>query len=1027
MPTLQELRSRLPQIRDLGDEDALTFIQRAYYPGRTIEELGSALGVKPPAPPVPKRGFAGALNDTAIEFSNAVAGGAGSAAEFVAPGNSFSKGVREFQEMGESRQSDAVKAEKARFSQEVEAADGISGELAAVGGYVLRNPLMSAAQAAGSFVGPGVAIKGAQGVAKVAGAGVKAVERAGLAGGAAAGAALSGGDAAGQAYELAKQAGASDEEAAAAARDASVLPAVVGGVGGLVGAERVFAGAGGFTGRAAVRAAKTGLVEGGQEAFEEGVTNYEGRRAAQPFDPSIDPMKGTAAAAGMGFALGGATGAAVGAMSPRSPAAGPSSEQLAQEAEQRLASATNVSDMISAANDLASVPLDMPAPAAPQAADPQPQPASSAPFDRFSFGSREAADEYLQRLGADWAPAQKQDGTWSFVMAEPAAADAQINTTSQRIQDLRQQLADPAARERVRAELGPDGLETLLYYAQAATRKDVPAQTAERMLGLAEMIMSRSVLRPIPEQGAVGSSEFGFDALAAPPAVPRIPLDTAPTGVMRVDAAGSAAPETRADVISTRQAQAEQEAAAADAATMGQPGRRASAVWADPKVRTPAPPINMPARRNTDAVLLEPVEPADPVAAYVERVGATNTPAARAFAQDFRAGRITRQDVIRVMQSQSQDPLSEADVTSRLQQAAAQAPAPDTVIQPAKVYRSRSAAFVQARKVGGDVVPVEGGFAVQEVKDARPDVAGSGGRGAADLGAGNGTGVLAQRTRGAGTSGAAVSGADASMASRDDGLRGRSNSLTVVNDAQATRTQGTEAPAAARQDAAATPAAVPDTRGTGDVQAAGLTKTPIDAAAHDAATSPTNATPEPTQAQKEAGNYKVGRVRVAGLDISIENPQGSVRKGVDEDGKAWSNTLQHHYGYIRRTEGADGDHVDVFVKPGTADDYDGPVYVVDQVEPSTGRFDEHKALIGFDSEQEARDAYQANYAKGWAGLKSIREMSASEFKEWVQDPANTQRPADQKPPTNKAAERPENLIALRKRESVLNSLRKCLG
>jgi hypothetical protein len=103
---------------------------------------------------------------------------------------------------------------------------------------------------------------------------------------------MAGGDAAGTAYDLAIKAGATEEEATAAARQASVIPALVGGAGGAFGAEKLLAGAKGFGGGAAARAAKTGLSEAAQEAVEEGVTQYEGQRAAIPFDPSIDPSKG---------------------------------------------------------------------------------------------------------------------------------------------------------------------------------------------------------------------------------------------------------------------------------------------------------------------------------------------------------------------------------------------------------------------------------------------------------------------------------------------------------------------------------------------------------------------------------------------------------------------------------------------------------------------------------------------------------------------------------------------------------------
>jgi hypothetical protein len=157
----------------------------------------------------------------------------------------------------------------------------------------------------------------------------------------------------------------------------------------------------------------------------------------------------------------------------------------------------------------------------------------------------------------------------------------------------------------------------------------------------------------------------------------------------------------------------------------------------------------------------------------------------------------------------------------------------------------------------------------------------------------------------------------------------------------------------------------------------------VTAAAHEAATSPHNDLPEPTEGQIEAGNYKKGHISINGLDISVENPVGSTRSGVDRDGKKWSNTMSAHYGYLKRTTGADSENVDIFIKDGTPGTYDGPVYVVDQVHPDNGKFDEHKALLGFDSEEEARKAYADHYAKGWQGLKDITPMSMDDFKVWA--------------------------------------------
>ncbi|MBK5942696.1 LPD23 domain-containing protein [Halorhodospira halophila] len=149
---------------------------------------------------------------------------------------------------------------------------------------------------------------------------------------------------------------------------------------------------------------------------------------------------------------------------------------------------------------------------------------------------------------------------------------------------------------------------------------------------------------------------------------------------------------------------------------------------------------------------------------------------------------------------------------------------------------------------------------------------------------------------------------------------------------------------------------------------------------------------DPTEAQAEAGNYRKGRLSLHGLDISIENPRGSTRSGTAPDGTSWETTMADHYGYIRRSEGADGDHVDVFLGE-QAHDPDLPVFVVDQVDPESGAFDEHKVMLGYPDEQAARDGYLANYEDGWQGLGGIRELSLDDFKAWLES-GDTTTPAE---------------------------------
>lgn len=146
----------------------------------------------------------------------------------------------------------------------------------------------------------------------------------------------------------------------------------------------------------------------------------------------------------------------------------------------------------------------------------------------------------------------------------------------------------------------------------------------------------------------------------------------------------------------------------------------------------------------------------------------------------------------------------------------------------------------------------------------------------------------------------------------------------------------------------------------------------------EAARSEVNA--NPSEAQKEAGNYKMGHVRIDGYDITIENPKGSVRSGVDKGGKSWSIVMNNDYGYIRGTEAVDGDHIDVFLSdaPGS-----GRVFVVDQ-KNEDGTFDESKVMYGFNSMDEAREAYLSNYENGWENrIMAITEVSKEDFKKWI--------------------------------------------
>lgn len=155
---------------------------------------------------------------------------------------------------------------------------------------------------------------------------------------------------------------------------------------------------------------------------------------------------------------------------------------------------------------------------------------------------------------------------------------------------------------------------------------------------------------------------------------------------------------------------------------------------------------------------------------------------------------------------------------------------------------------------------------------------------------------------------------------------------------------------------------------------------------HDEAASDTNLTP--TERQKDAGNYAKGKIRVSGIPVSIETPRDAMRGGVSEDGQPWENRNPlAHYGYITRTGngmGADGEHIDAYV----GQQPNSPVaYVVDQVDPKTGNFDEHKSILGVRTQKEAKSVYNAGFSDG-SGPKrmgAITKMPMVHFKDWLKN------------------------------------------
>nr|DAG36368.1 MAG TPA: Type I restriction enzyme [Caudoviricetes sp.] len=190
---------------------------------------------------------------------------------------------------------------------------------------------------------------------------------------------------------------------------------------------------------------------------------------------------------------------------------------------------------------------------------------------------------------------------------------------------------------------------------------------------------------------------------------------------------------------------------------------------------------------------------------------------------------------------------------------------------------------------------------------------------------------------------------------------------------------------------------------------------------------------DPTPGQKEAGNYKKGHVQVGTFDVTIEQPVGSVRRGVDADGKEWETTMQNTYGYIRGTEGVDGDHIDVFL----SDNIDGwngrRVVIVDQYNPD-GTFDEHKVMLGFNDKADAINAYLANYEKGWEKGRRLVFSTATldDFEKWIESSHRKQKPYHEYKIAEKAEveeSNPENPISEteQERDPLFDEVRQWLG
>lgn len=117
---------------------------------------------------------------------------------------------------------------------------------------------------------------------------------------------------------------------------------------------------------------------------------------------------------------------------------------------------------------------------------------------------------------------------------------------------------------------------------------------------------------------------------------------------------------------------------------------------------------------------------------------------------------------------------------------------------------------------------------------------------------------------------------------------------------------------------------------------------------------------EPTDAQLASGRYPKRKLAWKGLTLRIENEAGTFRRGRKPDGTEWCTFMAFAYGEVERTEGVDGDPVDVFLGPQLEDAPE--VYVIHQRRVDDWEaYDEDKCMVGFMSWDDARAAFLASY------------------------------------------------------------------
>ncbi len=742
MPTLDDIRSQIPAIQGWDDQSAVEYLQRVYYPDRKPEELSSALGVKPPPPP-PVNQFSSGFSRSFQEVPGLAAGVAAFGADVVGATD-----TRDSLMAYAKRKQDALAAAHAQdassFSDTWDGKTSWLDFLKNASGYVAGQALQTIATGGLGALGMKMLARtGAKELAEVTAAkaiaggaseaaakeavvaALTASERTAVTRGAVGGAgAHNFGMELGSIYpeavdEATKEGRQLDGGDLFRVFSAASLAAGVDTAGEAIMAGRIFKGSkapGSILGRAS-REVPAGMArEAGTEAIQTVIEQYG---AAKPFD--LREVVDSAAIGAVGGAMGG-TAASLRSrvaqplvadpsdpVDPHTPAA---AKAAATAALSDITKATTIDEALTAFQTATSLPLVTP----------------HAPIDEAGAMDR------LMAGGESPAPGATIDPDTGELIPAP--------TFKERLSAVKEQLGDSRVRQQIRETSGPTALNDLLYYVGAADNPNLPGTTSDRMVSLAEQLLFRAQVTPVPGTGGPVAPQLGAPA---PSGTPQIGLDTTPTGTLTANAEGLVTPETNADQISLR------DRARAMADSRGLPAPDGAPAPVAPAVAPIATPVATPVPQADAEIkaaspeISPPLPPfsAPPIADVPQPRGAFQTEqAALDYLSQQRRNGGSRMPASVPQQfedgswglTQDKDAVEAATVaqaTTMKERAAILARRAlgiepgDLVTQDDKPYDSKMGAAARSNKDGGTVVAVKGGWVVRPYQSAAPQAAAS--------------------------------------------------------------------------------------------------------------------------------------------------------------------------------------------------------------------------------------------------------------------------------------------------------------